>query len=292
MVAFEDQFFGAVDEASQDSRAVLNSIDFEGPGNCREGAGQSFRHVKRASHLLETYVPKLGRDFADLKVADEGVYKALNWQDISEFAHQQFSKNDFSIFLGGDHTISGPIVEALYRVKGPFNLLVFDAHLDAYDQYGGSPHAHATWARRAGECLGDGKIWFVGHRAYTREEERWAMDHQRLLPLHQISLENATRTALAEMTGPLYVSIDIDVLDPSYAPGVGNPESGGCNFEELEKSLSLIARSHHRGATPVLGFDLVEVIGEFDPANITGLRAAELVRNFTLELLDKEVKKR
>ncbi|MGE0487792.1 MAG: agmatinase [Vulcanimicrobiota bacterium] len=266
-------FFGA-QPPGPNSGCHLYGLPFESPGDCRGGASAGTRSVREASSLLETYVPRYGRDFLDLKVADHGDL------DCSSFDQMRASLEQIEprpIFLGGDHTIAEATVEAVARAHPDLVVLTFDAHLDAFDVYEGDRHAHATWVRRVGEQLGRGRVWVIGIRAYTREEEDYVRHHQRMLPLHEVDLETATRAAVAEIGDrPVYISIDVDVLDPAYAPGVGNPEGLGATNRELWKAIELCAGLN------VVAFDVLEVIPRLDTSLRTSVIAAELLRDCSL----------
>lgn len=231
-------------------------------------------YVREASHLLETYVPRLDRDLVELGVFDGGDLPV----DEPEELRAGLSGLDLNgvkpVFLGGDHTISTFTVERMAELFPDLCVLSFDAHADAYLEYEGDHFAHATWARRVGEHLGEGRVFLVGARAYTREERDWFSHRQRLLPIFEVDLETAVRTVAAEVgPRPLYVSIDVDVLDPAWAPGVGNPEGLGATYRELRSSLDVLKESQ------VVAFDVVEVIGGLDPSGRTALTGAELLRD-------------
>lgn len=253
-------FFGAHEPADQE--LGLFAIPYEGPTNCRGGQMDGPAAVRRASTLLETYVPRLDQDFHDLGLADHG-----------DFPIDDIPTAKKSIYLGGDHTVSELTIKA--QSHKDLAVVTFDAHLDAFDVYEGSQRTHACWARRIGEHLGDNSLWFLGARAYTKEERDWARHHQRLLPLFEVDLETAALTAAHEIQDrPVYVSVDIDVLDPAYAPGVGNPEGLGATQEDLWKALAKLKN--------VVAFDLVEVTPRLDPSLRTALVGAELIRDFSL----------
>ncbi len=264
-------FFGCSGPRS-DSGLNLVGIPFEAPGSCRQGAAAGVEAIRQASHLLETYVPRLKSDFSEFQGADQGDVTA------SKFADLTIPVAPRSVYLGGDHTVAEATVKAVAQHHPELAVISLDAHLDAFEEYSGERHAHATWARRVGEELGCGSIWFAGVRAYTREEEDYARHYQRLLPLHEVDLKLACRSAVDEIgpKRPVYVTFDIDVLDPAYAPGVGNPESLGVTVRELWQALVVLSR------LSVVAFDVVEVIPRLDPSTRTAVVAAELVRDFSL----------
>ncbi len=219
-------------------------------------------------------MPRLDRDLREFEIFDGGDLPFGSPEEVKAALAELDLEGVKPVFLGGDHTITTFTVERVARQHPELCVLSFDAHADAYDCYEGDHYAHATWARRVGEQLGDGRVFLVGARAYVKEERDWFRHHQRLLPLFEIDLETAVRSVMEDVGDrPLYVTIDIDVLDPAWAPGVGNPEGLGATYRELRAALDLLSQKN------VVAFDLVEVIGGLDPSGRTGLTGAELVRD-------------
>lgn len=179
--------------------------------------------------------------------------------------------NDFTdkiiISLGGEHTITLPVVKALS--KRIDTLVVFDAHLDLRDEYLGSRLNHSTFLRRLLETV-DINVVHIGSRALSADEVRYLTSEKRV---KAIDVLDYRRVNEIDSTGKVYISIDMDVLDPSYAPGVGNPEPLGMTPLQLLEALKHIVEV----SESVVSFDIVEVNPMVDVNNVTSLLAAKLV---------------
>src|SRR5690606_18446595 len=142
-------------------------------------------------------------------------------------------------------------------------LIHIDAHADLREQYEGEPLSHSTPVRKAVELMGGRNVYQFGIRSGTREEFRFARQHIHFFPFDVLE---PLRRVLPELSGrPVYVTIDIDVLDPSAAPGTGTAEAGGITSRELLEAVHAISRSGAR----VVGADLVEVAPVYDPSEQT-----------------------
>jgi agmatinase len=181
--------------------------------------------------------------------------------------------------LGGDHTIALPLLRVMAAKHGPVAVLHFDAHLDTWDTYFGAPYTHGTPFRRASEegLIDRDHSVHVGIRGplYTAGDltEDGVLGFQ-VIPCTAFD-EGGLRAVVDRMRArlgdaPVYVSVDIDVLDPSHAPGTGTPEAGGLSSRELLALLRSLAEHH------VVGADIVEVSPAYDHAEITGIAAAHV----------------
>jgi agmatinase len=161
------------------------------------------------------------------------------------------------IFLGGEHSLTPPIVQGLIETLAPderLGVLFFDAHGDLRDSYEGTPYSHACAARRTRE-LGRGPVQQIGLRSYSKEEVLWARAHRITLygPTTPAAIGIQVRDLLAGADS-WYLSIDLDALDPSECPAVGTPEPGGLRYRELLQWIDVVCR-----AVRVRGFDIVEL---------------------------------
>lgn len=243
----------------------------------RSGTALAPRRIRELSEALETYSPALERDLCDVRLADAGDMElaGLSLSDALaaiEKVVAEVRSRGLPIMLGGEHTAT---LAAFNAVKGAFSeamLLHLDAHLDLRPSYQGHTVGHATWVNHLGQRWGFEAIVQLGVRSGTREEYRlaascaWSSPALELPPQVRQQLESR----------PLYVSIDIDVLDPSCAPGTGCPEPGGPGYRELESFL------HSLAGQQVVGVDVMEVLPDADRSGITSLAAAKLVREAAL----------
>ena len=171
------------------------------------------------------------------------------------------------IFLGGDHMVTFPVASGLASVHGPINILHFDAHPDLYDDFGGDRLSHASpFARIMEEGLAK-RLVQVGIRTLNRH----CRDQAERFGVEIIEMRDFERASVPIPEEPLYVSIDLDGLDPAYAPGVSHHEPGGLSVRDI---LSVL----HRVETPVVGADVVEYNPTRDVNGVTAVVAAKLVK--------------
>ncbi|MGW5151977.1 agmatinase [Rhodococcus koreensis] len=272
-------------------------VPFDTGVTYRPGARFGPAHIRQSSRLLRPYNPALGVEpFARQQVVDAGDI-AFNPFDI-DTACTQIERGAYALIqdgatlvtLGGDHTIAYPLLKAINRVHGPVALVHFDAHLDTWDTYFETPLTHGTPFRRAAE---DG-LFVYGHSAHvgirgslyspndlaSDAELGFQIVHCREFTRRPIDdIIDQLRQTIGET--PLYVSIDIDVLDPAHAPATGTPEAGGLTSRELLDIL--------RGfdGLNLVGADIVEVSPAYDHAEITGVAAANLAYEFVSLLAKK-----
>ena len=269
--------------------AVLG-VPFDSGVSYRPGARFGPGAVRAGSKLLRPYHPILDVEpWSVLQVADAGD-AAVNPFDLREAVAQveaaaeaTYASAERIITVGGDHTIALPLLRAAHRRHGPVALVHFDAHLDTWDTYFGAPMTHGTPFRRASEegLLAMDHAAHVGIRGplYSRED----LVADRKLGFATVSTHDIARRGVDEAIDrvrervgslPVYLSVDIDVLDPAHAPGTGTPEPGGLTTRELQMIL------HGLADLPVIGADVVEVAPAYDHAELTALAAANVVYEF------------
>jgi len=274
-----------LDQVTRADVAVLG-VPFDSGTTYRPGARFGPAHVRASSKLLRPYHPGLDvSPFGVHQVADAGDV-TLNPFDLVEAittlereAGALGSDGLKLLTIGGDHTIALPLLRPLARRHGPVAVLHFDAHLDTWDTYFGAPYTHGTPFRRASEegLLDPSRCLHVGIRgslyAPTDLREDAAVGFQ---VITADDYQDAAVAAIVEQVrarlgeGPVYVSIDVDVLDPAAAPGTGTPEAGGLTSRELLHTLRGLA------GLDIVGADIVEVSPPYDHAEITGIAASHL----------------
>ena len=273
------------DEVSRCDVAVLG-VPFDSGVSYRPGARFGPAHIRASSKLLRPYNPGLEVEpFARQQVADAGDV-AVNPFDINEAiatieaASDELRADGAALLtIGGDHTIALPLLRSLARDHGPIAVLHFDAHLDTWDTYFGAPYTHGTPFRRAAEegLLDQERCLHMGIRGplYAAQD----LEDDRVLGFQVIRSDDYETDGVASLVqrmrsrlegGPVYVSVDIDVLDPAHAPGTGTPEAGGLTSRELLNTLRGLV------GIKVVGADIVEVAPAYDHAEITGIAAAHV----------------
>ena len=273
------------DEVSRCDIAIVG-VPFDSGTSYRPGARFGPLAVRTASRLIRAYHPGLGVEpFRVAQVVDAGDI-APNPFDIAEAigqieagARELLADASHVVTIGGDHTIALPLLRAVHAKWGPVALVHFDAHLDTWDTYFGAPYTHGTPFRRAWEegILADAAI-HVGIRgpiyspADLIDDAAFGFQIVSAMDIESMRIEGVVQR-IRERVGdlPVYVSIDIDVLDPSAAPGTGTPEAGGLTSREL-----LGIQRGLRGVR-LVGGDVVEVAPAYDHAEITALAASHVV---------------
>ena len=186
---------------------------------------------------------------------------------ISAAAETAARDGTVPLFLGGDHMVTFPVVAGLARVHGPLNILHFDAHPDLYDDFEGDPLSHASPFARIMEAGHARRLVQVGIRTLNRHcREQAARFGVEVVEMRDFAAGNVPIP-----DAPLYVSVDLDALDPAFAPGVSHHEPGGLSTREL---LSVL----HRIAGPIVGADVVELNPARDRDGVTATLAAKLVK--------------
>ncbi|MCW1805642.1 agmatinase [Brachybacterium squillarum] len=278
-----------IDAVSDYDIAVLG-VPFDGGTSYRPGARfgplqvrTSSRHLRPAFHVELDVAP-----FGALQVVDAGDVACTPFSITDAMSQVEKVARDVRgdaperrlISIGGDHTIAYPLIKSAVAQHGPVALVHFDAHLDTWDTYFSTPLTHGTVFRRCFEegLLAEDKSIHVGIRGpiYDRIDLRQDRDFGfraiRCSDLDRIGIDEAV-AQVKERVGdtPVYLSLDIDVLDPAFAPGTGTPESGGLSSREL---LALLRRLD---GLNLVGADVVEVAPAYDHAEVTTVAAATVV---------------
>ncbi|TYB67309.1 agmatinase [Nonomuraea sp. PA05] len=271
-----------LDQVERADVAVVG-VPFDTGVSYRPGARFGPAAVREASRLLRPYHPGLDvSPFERVQVADAGDI-AVNPFDIGAAIETiEGAADDLDaklVTIGGDHTIALPLLRSAARKHGPVALVHFDAHLDTWDTYFGAEYTHGTPFRRAVEegILDTEALSHVGIRGslYGKKD----LEEDRRLGFGIVTAADVLRRGLDEVIDllrqrvgdrPLYLSIDIDVLDPAHAPGTGTPEAGGLTSRELLEILRGLAGLN------LIGADVVEVAPAYDHAEITSIAASHV----------------
>ncbi len=274
--------FIAADRPLAGARVAVFGIPFEGRVNLRKGADGGPRDLRLASDSIETYSPVLRRDLEDLPLADVGDCELPDGappREQLDAAREQIGRwwrpplRPF--MLGGDHTATVPVIEVLAPAFPGLRVLQLDAHPDTREEFLGERYSYASAMARVMDVIGEDRVWQVGIRTGSREE--WERARPQVVPAHAVHPCDAVRRLLPALRPhPLYVTIDVDVLDPAEAPGTGSPEPGGLRVPELIEIVRLL------GACRVIGGDLVEVAHAWDPSGRTGIAASWVIREALL----------
>lgn len=269
--------------------AVLG-VPFDSGVTYRPGARFGPAHIRQSSRLLKAYNPALEVEpFSGQQVVDAGdvaanpfdILQAID--QIQAVAAELIEGGRPLVSLGGDHTIALPLLRAMNAQYGPVALVHFDAHLDTWPTYYGAPYTHGTPFRRAAEehLFVPSHSTHVGIRGALygphdlAEDEAMGFQVFSCPTIDDVGVD-AVVERLRDQVGerPTYISVDIDVLDPAFAPGTGTPETAGLSSRELFRMLRGLA------GVNLVGADVVEVAPAYDHAETTGVAAAALAYEF------------
>src|SRR5215211_3090726 len=271
--------------------AAIVGAPFDTGATFRAGARFGPEGIRSASHLLRRYNPSLGVPiFEHLSVIDYGDvpvvpgYIEESYRRIEEGLEPVHEAGTTPIVLGGDHSIALPELRAAAAVHGPLALVQFDSHPDTWDSYSGEKHTHGTPFRRAVEegLLDTSRSIQVGMRGSIYDKNDW--DDAREMGFDLVPTDAVRKLGIPEVidrireraTGAkVYVSFDVDFVDPAYAPGTGTPEIGGFTSREAQEFARGLA------GLDMVGCDVVEVYPQYDgPGQITALLAANVSYEF------------
>lgn len=272
----------ASDYASSD--IVILGAPFDGTVSYRPGTRFGPAVIRQEFFGLESYSPYLDRDLTDMKICDIGdaeiplgnTLGAL--KAIGEKVKKALLDGKRVVTLGGEHLISLPVIEA-YAVKHPDLVVIqLDAHADLREDFCGEKLSHACVMKRVYDILGDGRIYQFGIRSGTKQEFDFAKTHTEM---HRFDLERVADAVRDIGRKPVYLTIDLDVLDPSVFSGTGTPEPGGASFNAMQKSF------FDMEALNIVGADLVELSPHYDASGVSTVVACKALRE-TLLIMGKQ----
>jgi len=272
--------FSGFQKSFNEASYIILGVPFDFTSTYRAGARFAPAAIREASLNIETYSFRAGRDLEEVKLHDLGDLDVL--ADVDEtlkrlelVTEELLEAKKTPIFIGGEHTITLGVVRALKNVE---NLIVvsFDAHLDLRSEYLGVKISHTTFMRRINEQITPKKIIEIGTRAVCQEEleyaEKAGINYVTSLEIQREGVEKIKEKlrSLLEDAQSIYLTIDLDVLDPAYAPAVQNPEPEGISPYELHELIAEVCKK------PIIAFDLVEVTPSYDNG-VTAVQAAKTI---------------
>jgi agmatinase len=281
--AYSGNIFIASQQDYENSQVVIYGMPMDFTVSFRPGSRFGPTRIREVSLGLEEYSPYLDRHLEEVNVYDAGdiplpfgnPQRSLDM--IGEFVSKLLADNKFPLGLGGEHLVSWPIFQEVYKKYPDMAVIHIDAHADLREQYEGEPLSHSTPIRKVCELIGPSNVYSFGIRSGMREEFQYAKDSG--MHMYKFDVVEPLKQVLPSLAGrPVYVTIDIDVLDPSAAPGTGTAEAGGITSKELLEAIHSIARSELN----VVGADIVEVAPAYDPSEQTQIAASKFVREILL----------
>lgn len=265
------------------AKTVIFGAPFDSTTSYRPGTRFGSKAIRSESFGIETYSPYQDKDLLDYNIFDAGdtelcignVDTAL--AQIEELTAEILADGKRPFMLGGEHSVTLGAVTAVYNKYKDLYIIQFDAHADLRDDYLGVKKSHACVMRRCHEMVGDGHIYQFGIRSGEREEFKFAAEHTKM---NKFNL-NGIEKAVEELQGKnVYLTIDMDVMDPSIFPGTGTPEAGGVQFMELLEAVLKL-----KGLN-IVGADINELSPQYDPSGVSTAVACKLLRELLLMLED------
>ncbi len=275
--------FIACEAEYEEADIVLFGAPFDGTTSNRPGTRFAPRAIRTESFGLETYSPYQDKDLTDISVFDSGdlelcfgnAERVLN--DIEERTAKILEDGKLPFMIGGEHLVTLGPVRATAREYPNLHIIHFDAHTDLRDDYMGEKLSHATVLRRCHDILGDGRIYQFGIRSGDRSEFRWAEEGH--VTTNKFNF-NGLEEAIKEIDNkPVYLTIDLDVLDPSEFPGTGTPEAGGVSYMQLLNAIFTVCKNAN-----VVACDINELSPTYDQSGISTALACKVVRELLLAL--------
>ncbi len=277
-----ETFIGC-DARYEEAGIVIYGAPFDSTTSFRPGARFGSAAIRHESFGLETYSPYQDRDLTDYSIFDAGDLELCfgspqaALKDIENCADEILKDQKLPVLLGGEHLVTLGAVRAAIRRYPELHIIHFDAHADLRSDYLGEPLSHACVMRRCHECLGDNRIHQFCIRSGDREEFRFAEEHTDFHPFSFEGLESLVHS-LKELDLPVYLTIDLDCLDPSVFPGTGTPEAGGVSFLQLLEAMKLACQ------TRVIGADINELAPMLDASGVSTAVAGKVLRELLLLL--------
>ena len=277
-----ETFIGC-DADYENAGIVLFGAPFDSTTSFRPGARFGSSAIRHESFGLETYSPYQDRDLADIRVFDCGDLELCfgsaeaALRDIEEKADEILADGKLPFLIGGEHLVTLGAVRAAVRKYPDLHIIHFDAHADLRDDYLGAQLSHACVMRRCHELTGDGRIHQFCIRSGEKAEFTFAAAHT---DMHKFSFDGLRELTekLARENTPVYLTVDLDCLDPSLFCGTGTPEAGGVRFAEL---LDAILAA---GKTNIVGADVNELAPMLDASGASTAAACKVVREMLLAI--------
>lgn len=274
-----NQFFNSCTSNYMSSSIVVFGAPYDGTTSYRPGTRLAPNRIRLESVGIETYSPYLDKDLTDYQIHDAGdtvialgnAEKTLN--TIYNSAKKYYTDNKKTLMIGGEHLVSYPTVKACLESYPNLRVVHFDAHTDLRDSFLGEEMSHATVLKKVADELGDNRIFQFGIRSGSKTEFEYAKKHQYI----EIAGVNTLPDILPKLQGhPIYITLDVDVLDPSIMSGTGTPEAGGITYKELLKALLVLKDQN------IVGADVVELAPDYDNSGVSTATACTLIRELLL----------
>jgi agmatinase len=258
--------------SARDARIIVLGLPYDRTVSFIPGTRYGPEYIRQCSENIEDYSPYQSRSLNDVAIHDAGDvhFESQDWIIEARKILDTFNKDQTVIVLGGEHTVTLPSITYCKQQYKEFSVIHFDAHCDLRDEYLGEKVCHATVMRRVSEVIGLDNLYQFAIRSGTRDEFAYNKN------LYKFNAYEHLPSVLSKVDMPIYVSIDVDVLDPGIMPAVGTPEPGGISYKELIDSLLLLENKQ------IIGADIVEYNPLAASPWASGCTVAEVLRELIL----------
>ena len=274
--------FQSCDALYSEADVVIFSVPMDATCSFKAGARFAGPAIRNESIGIEWYSPYFDMDLKDYKTCDIGdleipmgdVEKDLDI--ISQTTSEMLKDNKKTVMIGGEHLVTYGTIREYVKKYPDLCIIHFDAHTDLREEFLGRELSHATVLRKCYDMLDTGTLYQFGIRSGDKEEFVWAKNH---IHQHLFDTVGIDKCVDELKDRPVYITIDLDVLDPSLFPGTGTPEAGGITYKELEDAILTM-----RGLNNIVGCDIVELSPDYDASRVSSQVAAKVLREMVLLL--------
>lgn len=275
-----ETFIGC-DNDYEESTVVIFGAPFDSTTSFRPGTRFASKVMRSESFGLETYSPYQDKDLEDLSIFDGGdlelslgnTKRAL--KQIEDYTTEIVHDRKIPLMIGGEHLVTLGAFKAVVKQYPDVHVIQFDAHTDLRDHYLDETLSHATVIRRIWDLIGDNRIFQFGIRSGDRSEFSWGRDHVFTNKFNFHGLDSVVETLKDK---PVYLTIDLDVLDPSIFPGTGTPEAGGVTFLELLQAIFTVSGLN------IVACDINELSPPYDQSGVSTAVACKILRELLLAI--------
>lgn len=253
--------FIGCDNEYKESKIVIFGAPFDSTTSFRPGTRFASSAMRNESFGIETYSPYQNKDLEDINVFDLGDLELsfgnseIALKKIEDVTYEISEDNKIPLMIGGEHSVTLGSVRAMAKKYPDLHIIQFDAHTDLREEYLGQVYSHASVIRRCWDILGDNKIFQFGIRSGERAEWEFAKKHVHTTKFNFEGLDSVVESLKDK---PIYLTIDLDVLDPSEFPGTGTPEAGGVSFIDLHNAIEKVSKLN------IVGIDMNELSPIYD----------------------------